>query len=128
MGGAVFLSCVNTLAWGVPALVHTGCYTLCGILNIYFFLPRLPLINTIHYLYYEKNRLVALKWGLNHKLQHNLYGKCILKVFRHKTEPEKDRKYEQTNHKYRNWVSNLKIAQNQKSRTRQFHRWILLNI
>ena len=45
-----------------------------------------------------------------------------------KTKPGRNRKYEQTNHKYLNWNCDLKTSNKQKLTTRQLHRQILSNI
>ena len=52
----------------------------------------------------------------------------LRKVQPSNTEPERNRKYEQTNHKYWNWNFDLKTSNKQMSRTTWLHSLILSNI
>ena len=52
----------------------------------------------------------------------------FLKVQSSKTEPGRNRNYEQPNYKHWNWICDQKSPQKQKPRTRWLHSWILLKI
>ena len=55
-------------------------------------------------------------------------GQIPRKVKSPMTEPRRDRRYEQRNCWYWNWICNLKTPNKQKSRARWLHRWMLPNI
>ena len=68
------------------------------------------------------NNYMTIKWIIGRN------GQILRKVQSSKTEPGRNRNYEQPNYKHWNWSCDQKSPKKQKPRTRWLHRWILSNI